>query len=450
MSVVASEHLQFDTALSQASILVIDDEPGMRNFLIKTLLPRCKRVEAAESAAKAAELLDDGHFDVVVMDNLMPNQTGLDWLGEQRKVGFFADVILITAYADLETAIQALRTGVSDVVLKPFRAKQILNAISKTLEQQNLKRENYLLRHELSSERCGIKGRLLGTSAGIQKVRKILQKIAPLPTTVLFTGASGTGKEVAARSLHDLSDRANKAFVAINCATMSPDRISEDFFGMVSPAHGRHEGLFEHADGGTLFLDEVDLLPAQVQATLLRVLEDHRIRPSGSEREIPVNIRYLFASNSNLEEAVEAGTFLAGLYHRINVINIEMPTLQERQADIIELAAMFMEDSSRTLGMPALELNNSVLLKLCRYDWPGNVRELRNLIERSVILGEFPEEFAGDGPVSGLEAIESLELVEQRHIMQVLDACKGNRAEAARRLGISRKTIDRKCALWET
>lgn len=439
----------YGESLGIASILVIDDEPGMRNFLTKILTPRCKRVEQARSTAEAAAILDQAHFDLVILDNIMPGQTGLDWLAEQRRVGFYADTILITAYADLDTAIQALRTGVADFVLKPFRANQILNAAARALDRKSLRRENYLLKHELSEAGYAARGRLLGNSQPIQTVRDMLAKLAPLPTSVLFTGASGTGKEIAARTLHGLSDRAEKPFVAVNCAAFGSDHIAEELFGVVEGDKHRKDGLFLHADGGTLLLDEVAQLPDQVQAMLLRVLEDQRIRPAGAEREIPLNLRFLFATNANLEEAVAAGTFRRDLYHRINVVNIEMPRLNARQEDIVELAALFMSEFSRSLGAPALELNEEVLLKLSRYDWPGNVRELRNLIERSVILGGFPEEFSGVGQVTGAQAMETLELVEQRHIMNVLDACGGNRAEAARRLGVSRKTVDRKCAAWD-
>ncbi|SLN40374.1 Transcriptional regulatory protein ZraR [Roseovarius litorisediminis] len=439
---------EYGENLELGSILVIDDEPGMRNFLTKILEPRCKRVEQARSTSEASSILDQSHFDLVILDNIMPNQTGLDWLEEQRPVGFFADTILITAYADLDTAIKALRTGVADFVLKPFRANQILNAVARALDRKYLRRENILLKHELSEGGNAARGRLLGNSLPIQKVRDILNKLAPLPTSVLFTGASGTGKEIAARTLHGLSDRANKPFVAVNCAAISADNIADDLFGVVEGNTRRKDGLFLHADGGTLFLDEVAQLPEQVQAALLRVLEDQRIRPAGAEREIPLNLRFLFATNADLPEAVAKGSFREDLYHRINVVNIEMPLLSERTEDIVELAALFMSQFSKSLGMPALEMNEEVLLKLSRYNWPGNVRELSNLIERSVILGAFPDEFSGSGRVTGTTAIETLELVEQRHIMNVLDACGGNRAEAARRLGVSRKTIDRKCTSW--
>ncbi|QFT82095.1 Transcriptional regulatory protein ZraR [Roseovarius sp. THAF27] len=436
------EHLQF------ASVLVIDDEPGMRNFLIKILEPRVKRVEQARSAEQAAEILDLAHFDLVILDNVMPGKTGLDWLADQRRVGLFADTIMITAYADLDTAIRALRTGVADFVLKPFRANQILNAVARALDRKYLRRENFLLKHELSEGGQAARGRLLGNSPAIQKVRDVLAKLATTPTSVLFTGASGTGKEIAARTLHGMSDRAEKPFVAVNCAAVSPDHIAEELFGLVEGGDRTRDGLFLHADGGTLFLDEVAQLPEQVQAGLLRVLEDRKIRPLGAEREIPLNLRFFFATNADLQAEVAAGRFRADLYHRINVVNVEMPPLADRSEDIVELAALFMSEFSRALALPALDLNEEVLLKLSRYDWPGNVRELRNLIERSVILGQLPDEFEGQGAVTGQEAIETLELVEQRHIMSVLDACDGNRAEAARRLGVSRKTVDRKCAAW--
>ncbi|MFP3383974.1 MULTISPECIES: sigma-54-dependent transcriptional regulator [Tritonibacter] len=439
---------EYSASLSSASILVIDDEPGMRHFMTKVLEPHCKRVEQAASAKDASDILDKAHFDLIVLDNIMPGKTGLEWVAEQRRVGLFADTILVTAYADLDTAIQALRIGIADFVLKPFRANQILNAVARALDRKYLRRENYLLKHELSAENAGARGRLLGKSVAIGKVRQMLQRLAPLPTPVLFTGASGTGKEIAARTLHSLSDRAEQPFVAVNCAGLSPDRLAEELFGVIDAQDRRRDGLFLHADGGTLFLDEVAQMPEQVQAALLRVLEDQKVRPVGAERDIPLNLRFLFATNADLQQAVESGRFRADLYHRINVVNIEMPPLRQRIEDIVELAALFTEQFALSLGMPTLELDEETLLKFSRYDWPGNVRELRNLVERSVILGAFPEEFTGTGSVTGVEAVENLDMVMQRHIMHVLDACEGNRAEAARRLGVSRKTIDRKCASW--
>ena len=217
---------------------------------------------------------------------------------------------------------------------------------------------------------------------------------------------------------------------------------------MVEEGGQLRPGLLLLADGGTLFLDEIGHMPEALQAALLRVLEDKRVRPVGAERDIPLDLRFLFATNADLDVAVAEGQIRADFYHRINVVRMHMPRLAERSEDIVELSAFFMAQFSKALAMPALELDEETLLKLRRYPWPGNVRELRNLIERSVILGGFPEEFAGTGRVTGDKAVENLDLVAQRHILYILDLCSGNRAEAARRLGVSRKTIDRKIASW--
>lgn len=441
-----AEPSEIDRVLKHVSILVVDDEPGMRNFLVRTLGPRCKRIGEAASAEEASKCLDAQHFDLVILDNVMPGQSGLDWLSEQRRVGFFAEAILMTAYADLDTAIHALRVGAADFVLKPFRSNQILNAVSRCMDQRYLRRENFLLKYELRADNLAARGRLIGSSPGISGVRRMLEKVARQPTPVLFTGESGTGKEVAARTLHAMSDRAEKPFVPVNCAAISPERMATELFGQVGVAGP--DGLLLHASGGTLFLDEIAELPLSVQASLLRVIEDNRIRPGGSEREIPLNLRFMFATNTDLESAVTTGHFRKDLFHRINVMPVDMPPLRQRVGDIPELAELFMGKFARQLGVTPLAISEEVALNLARYDWPGNVRELRNLIERSVILGEFPAEFAGVGDGAEAEPVESLHAVERRHILAILEATGGNRAEAARRLGVSRKTIDRKCSMW--
>ncbi|GAB4388840.1 MAG: sigma-54 dependent transcriptional regulator [Albidovulum sp.] len=440
------EASRIDRALANISVLVLDDEPGTRNFLRRVLAPRVHRLEEAASAEEASRLLDVQHFDLVVLDNVMPGQSGLDWLAEQRRVGLFAEAILITAYADLETAIHALRLGAADFVLKPFRSNQILNAVARCMDQRFLRRENFLLKHELKADAVSARGRLIGDSPGIEGVRRTLARLAKVSTPVLFTGETGTGKEVAARTLHAMSDRAGHAFVPINCATVDPDRLMTDLFGDLS---SRRDGILALASGGTLYLDEVAELPRAVQAALLRVVEENRIRPLGAEREIPLNLRFLFATGTDLGKAVEAGRFRRDLWHRINVMTVHMPPLRERVGDIPELAGHLMGLLSRQLGVARLPLDEPVLRALAGYRWPGNVRELKNLIERSLILGGFPPEFAGAARPGDGEPLESLHAVERRHILSVLEACGGNRAEAARRLGISRKTIDRKCAMWD-
>lgn len=445
---------EFGPLLSQASILIVDDEPGMRNFLVKTLSPRCRRVVEACNVEEASRHLDSNQFDVVILDNIMPGKSGVEWLNEQRNIGFFADAILITAFADLETAIQALRAGAVDFVLKPFRSNQILNAVARCLDRLHLQKENFLLRHELLSETNETlkRSRIIGQSPALQQVRETLARVAPMPTSVLITGESGTGKGVAARMLHSVSDRAEKPFVPVNCAAIPSEMIESELFGHLkgafTGADTRRDGLFLYANEGTLFLDEVGELPLPMQSKLLRVIEDKKIRPLGSEREIPINVRFVFATNVDLAKAVEEGKFRADLFYRMNVVNVDMPPLRERKGDVVELAEMFMHKLSRDLGVPALSLEAPIRHGLTNYDWPGNVRELRNLIERSLILGEFPSEFDNEeGEDTGANE-DSLKSVERRHILSVLEACGGNRAEAARRLGISRKTIDRKCEQW--
>lgn len=436
---------EIDAVLQHVSILVVDDEPGIRNFLVRTLAPRCKRVEEAANATEASRMLDAASFDLVLLDNVMPGQSGLDWLAEQRRVGLFAEAILMTAYADLDTAIHAMRLGAADFVLKPFRSNQMLNAISRCMDQRYLRRENFLLKYELRAETQAARGRLIGGSPAISAVRNTLERVAPTPAPVLITGESGTGKEVAARSLHALSDRAEKPFVPVNCAVVSPDRLAADLFGDV--ARGG-DGLLAQASGGTLFLDEIGELPLTVQGMLLRVIEDRRIRPAGAERELPLNLRFVLATNSDLEAAVAQGRFRRDLFHRINVVHVNMPALRDRLPDLPELANLFMSRFSRQFGVPPLPIPEGVLVNLAGYDWPGNVRELRNMVERSLILGEFPPEFAAERAEGEAEASDALHMVERRHILSVLEACGGNRAAAARRLGVSRKTIDRKCAQW--
>jgi DNA-binding NtrC family response regulator len=445
---------EFGPWLAQASILIVDDEPGMRNFLSRTIGPRCKKLEEAASAEEASRKLDSQYFDVVILDNILPGKTGVRWLAEQRAIGFFSNAILITAYADLETAIQALQAGAVDFVLKPFRSNQILNAVARCLERARLERENVVLRHELHARRESdlLRDRLVGESPAIRQVRETIARVAPLPTSVLITGPSGAGKEVAARSLHALSDRAEKPFVPVNCAAIPREMIESELFGHLkgafTGADAAREGLFMHARGGTLFLDEIGEMPPATQSKLLRVIEDRRVRPVGSERETPVDLRFIFATNADLKGDVARGKFRADLFYRMNVIQIDLPPLKERGGDVQDLADLFMERLSQQLGMPPVPIDAAVRAALSHYDWPGNVRELRNLIERTLILGKFPGDLdeRDAGPANAAGA--TLEEVERRHIMAVLAETGGNREEAARRLGISRKTIDRKCMSW--
>nr|WP_245846911.1 sigma-54 dependent transcriptional regulator [Paracoccus seriniphilus] len=440
-------------ALAQASILVVDDEPGMRNFLVKTLAPHCRTVVEAANTDEAAAQLSARHFDIMLLDNVMPGRKGLDWLAEQNTKGGVTDVIMVTAYADLETAIAAMRAGASDFLLKPFRSNQLLNALRRCQQTAMLRRENRLLRHELDQSDLGRRqrNRLLGTSPEISAIRDTLDRVKDVDTPLLITGPSGSGKEVAARHLHAASARARHPFVPINCATIPSDMIEVELYGHAAGIHPgattAREGLLVSAQGGTVFIDEVAELDAPAQSALLRVLEDGLVRPVGTERSLQLDARFILATSKSLEQEVAEGRFRADLFFRIDVLNIQMPPLAHRGTDVLELAEMYLNDLSQRLGLTRLEIDPPVRAAMLRHDWPGNIRELRNFIERSLIFGHFPLETLG-GKSASAAPIEPLDQMERRQILRALEAVGGNRTEAARRLGVSRKTIDRKCAAW--
>ena len=459
-----------------ATVLVVDDEPGMRNFLVKTLATRVGQVFSAETAEAADDLVRRHRFDLVVLDIALPGISGIAWLKQLRERGFAGEVVLITAFADLDTAIEALRAGASDFLLKPFRVTQILYALRQGLERALLRRENWVLRRALSQRMPDGDG-LVGPSIVIKGLQAALQRVAAVDSTVLLSGESGTGKELAALALHRNSQRADGPFVPVNCATMSPDLIDSELFGQAqaaqssarrdagaspgsSPRTGR-DGLFVYAQGGTLFLDEVGELPLPQQATLLRVLEERRIRPVGSEQEIPVDVRIVAATNRRLADEVAAGRFRKDLYYRLQVVEINLPPLRSHKEDMAALVAHFISTLAPRLGVPAIEVTADELGYLQQYDWPGNVRELRNLIERSLILGALnvsalyqglarqggrSTQRAAHGQAS--PATTDLHTLEKQHILAVLDREGGDKSRAAQLLGISRRTLERRVAEW--
>lgn len=436
------------------SILVVDDEQGMRNFLVKTLVPRCHVVMDAGSAEEGAVLLADHHVDLVILDISLPGKSGVSWLKELREHGFSGEVILITAFADLDTAIEALRAGASDFILKPFRVPQILNAIKHCYERSRLARENYVLRRSLPGGGAQPDG-LVGRSEAMTRLSQSLVRVAAVDSTVLLQGESGTGKELVARALHGLSGRAAGPFVPVHCASMSPELIESELFGHARGALGgatqARDGLFYYAQGGTLFLDEVAELPLALQATLLRALEDLKIRPVGSEQLLPVNVRIIAATNRSLAAEVAAGRFRADLYYRLQVVEIRLPPLREHKEDIPDLVAHFNAALAPRLGVDPLTVSPDEQRYLAQYDWPGNVRELRNLIERSLILGTlnvsalYPQP---ERPLAAAAPATDLQTLEKQHILAVLDSVQGDKTRAAQLLGISRRTLERRCAEW--
>jgi DNA-binding NtrC family response regulator len=443
------------------SILVVDDEPGMRNFLVKSLAPRCSAVFEAGSAEDGEAIVRSTHVDLIILDIALPGRNGVGWLKDLREQGFSGHVILITAFADLDTAIESLRAGASDFILKPFRVPQILNAVKHCHESSRLARENFVLRHTLSSRPEAAVG-LIGDSTLMRDLCRALTRVAGVQSTVLLQGESGTGKELAARALHNLSPRAQGPFVPVNCASMSPELMEIELFGHAKGAFTgatrAREGLFYYAQGGTLFLDEVADLPLPLQAMLLRALEDRMIRPVGSEKQLPVNVRIVAATNRSLTEAVAAGSFRKDLYYRLQVVELTLPPLRQHKEDIAALVQHFMQQLTPSLGVEPLKITPADLAYLAQYDWPGNVRELRNLIERSLILGALNVSAlysVGQGAKSnaGRMAADAgpttdLHTLEKQHILAVLESVQGDKTQAAHLLGISRRTLERRCAEW--
>ncbi|MEM1149084.1 MAG: sigma-54 dependent transcriptional regulator [Pseudomonadota bacterium] len=441
----------FTEDLSKAAVLVIDDEPGMRNFMSKALSGVCARVDVTADTAAASELLDEKSYDVIVLDNVMPNKSGLEWLQEQQGIGLYSDAILMTAYADLDTAIAAIRAGASDFLLKPFRTNQLLNAISQSLARSRLQRQNSILRHELELGKDLLLHRdaLLGTSREIQGVREAIERAAPSHAHVVIRGEVGSGKQVAARMLHARSLRSESPFVWLQCYGMTEETFQARLFGQMDgrapEATAGQDGMLMNAAGGTLFLEDVEMLSSGCQNILVELLSTSRFRPLGAERSLELDVRIVSSTTRPLQDEVRDQAFRADLYYLLNVVEIVLPPLRDRADDVLDLTGFFAESLAQRMGIDVPELSPAVRRRLLAHHWPGNVMELRNTVERALILGAF-DAAIGDQAVS--ETSESLAAVEQRHVLAVLEACGGNRAEAARRLGVARKTIDRKCQAW--
>ena len=452
-----------------AAVLVVDDEPGIRNLLLKALRPRCALLEAADSAESAEALRRRYHFDLLVVDVRLPGRSGIEWVAALREEEVRTDVIMMTACADVDTAIAALRAGASDFLLKPFRLEQMLSAFDRCMARRRAERESFALGREAHGAPDGV---LIGSDPGIEQIRTLIAQVAPAAVTVLIEGETGTGKELVARSIHERSERSGP-FVAVNCGSIPVELIESELFGHVkgafTGAHQSREGLFSHAHRGSLFLDEVAELGPPMQSKLLRVLEERAVRPVGADRTAPVDTRVIVATNRGLAPEVRAGRFREDLYYRLNVLTITIPPLRERLGDLPALTEHLIRIVSAELGVPPLPFSHADVERLSAYGWPGNVRELRNVIERSLLLGRFPADWTpptgevrpmgeGEGgklpgslPGSlpdGLPVDWPLEKVEKHHMLRVLEHCGMNKSRAARMLGISRKTMERKLKFW--
>jgi len=441
-------------AAAGTSVLILDVEPAMRSFMQRGLSRHFALVESAADRSEAQDLLHRLHFDLLVVDIGTSGTGGLAWVETLRGQGATLDVIFVATDADLQSAIGALRAGACDFILKPFGIEQLLAAARRSAERRSARSGGLLLQREV--ERNQSLNGLVADSASMCEVRRIIERIAPMPSTVLIEGESGTGKELAARAIHARSGRPG-AFVAINCGAVSPELLESELFGHAkgafTGAHQAREGLFGFAHGGSLLLDEIGEMPPGMQAKLLRVLEERAVRPVGGNEQVPVDVRIIAATNRILSEEVAAGRFREDLFYRLNVVALRLPPLRERRADVLPLARHFQERLSAELGLRAPDWDAWDLDQLRRYDWPGNVRELRNVIERCLLLGGHPGRCIGESQTGVPAAREaepdlSLAAVQRAHILRVLGVSGGNKSEAARRLGISRKTLERKLKAW--
>ncbi len=436
------------------SILVVDDEPGISDFLKRALSKEYGLVETASSAEEAEQLRCRCHFDLLIVDICLPGNSGVDWLKSVMEQGCQSDIIFMTGYADMDVAIRALRAGASDFIMKPFHLEQMMKAVDRCIERRLLKRENLMLRREVS---IGQSSTIIGSSDAMKEVKHVIERVAPTNAVILIEGESGTGKELVARQLHLLSGRQGP-FVPVNCGAIAPELLESELFGhsagAFTGAKGNREGLFSFASGGTIFLDEIGEMPLKMQTALLRVLEQRTIRPVGSEKEINIDVRVLAATNRKLAEEVEEGNFRRDLYYRLNVLDIVIPPLRDRPEDVVELTHHFTLQLASELGVKEVVWSHEDMLKLQQHEWPGNIRELRNMIERCILLGKPPAEYWKQQPKSesanesGYPLSWGLKEVEKHHVMQVVDAHQGNKSAAARDLGVSRKTLDRKYKEW--
>lgn len=441
-----------------ASILVVDDEPGIRNFLQRTLAKRYGLVEVAADVEAAEQLVERCHFDLLIVDIRLPGRSGLEWVQSLRDNGMGMDVIFITAYADLDATIAALRSGASDFLLKPFRVEQIVTAVERCFERRQLTRENTALRHQLDRfvDRDYASAGMVGRSAVMQEVYEVIRRVAPTPASVLIEGETGTGKELVARAIHTFSGSAGP-FVPVNCVAIAPDLFESELFGHTkgafTGAHQAREGLFSFASGGVLFLDEISEMPLSMQAKLLRSLESRRVRPVGSDRELSVDARIVTATNRNLVDEIKAGRFREDLYYRLNVVTIKTPPLRQHQEDLPALLEYLSNSLAADLGVAPTNFSQEDIARLQQYPWPGNVRELKNLVERTLLLGRLPWDVSPPAPATAKDHLPgrpgfpvdwTLAQIEKEHMLRVLDDSGGNKSEAARRLGVSRKTLERK------
>ena len=443
-----------------ARILVVDDELSMREFLQILLAKEGHSVSTAGDVAGAVEKFRESEPDLVVSDLRLGRESGLDLLRTVKAESPRTEVVIMTAFATAENAVQAMKLGAYDYVLKPFKVEELRLVLAKALEHRALLAENRLLRHQVGARRTGPE-EILGESPAIREVRQLVEKLAPTRTTVLVTGESGTGKEVVARSIHSRSDRRDQPFVAINCGAIPEGLIESELFGhekgSFTGAVDAKAGLFEVAGSGTLFLDEVGELPLHVQVKLLRALQEKRARRVGGTADIAFSARVIAATNRALEAEVKAGRFREDLFYRLNVIQLRMPPLRERRSDIPAFLEHFLQRFTAELGRSEAAFSPEALELLYGWQWPGNIRELANVVERAATLSDgsiigaeaLPPALRGaelrggpaEIPTSGIDLQAHLDALERRTLEQALERTGGNKTEAAKLLALTFRSL---------
>jgi DNA-binding NtrC family response regulator len=450
-------------------ILIVDDEPHTRRVLALNLRRDNHEVAECAGVGEARKRLLADHFDVVLTDQKMPDGNGLEVLTAALEADPRVSVVVITAFATIELAVESMRQGAFDFITKPFQPEVVRAAVSRACERTRLQRENDLLKETVV--RLEGSSEIFGTSPAMQTVRELIGRIAPTDATVLITGETGTGKELVARAIHKNSPRASKPFVAVNCAAFTETLLESELFGhekgAFTGADRSRAGLFEAAHQGTLFLDEVAEMSLPAQAKLLRVLTDGQVLRVGTTQPRQVDVRLLTATHRDLQQRVREGSFREDLYYRLAVVPVAIPPLRERREDIPVLCELFLRQVAQDLKLPRRTLSQEAVDKLKHYNFPGNARELRNLIERAMILSRRAEltvdsfplptsatEPAPPGITPGGRPTNIEELlpevtnlrgflmeVEKTLILRALKATVGAQAEAARRLGISRSDL---------
>jgi two-component system, NtrC family, response regulator HydG len=441
-----------------ATLLIADDDPGLRESLERTLTREGYRVVLASDGRAALERVQAGGVDLIVTDLRMPGLTGLELLRAAKAITPDVDVILLTAFGTVEEAVKAMKDGAYDFLTKPFRREQLIKLVDKALERRDLIEQNRALKKQLEDLRA--KGQMIGASPSWRRMMTLVEQTADSSATILIQGESGTGKELVARTIHERSGRRNGPFVAVNCAALPETLLESELFGYekgaFTGAGGRKEGRFDLANGGTLFLDEVADLSLVTQPKILRVLQEGQFERLGGTRTLQVDVRIVAATNQDLADMVKEKRFREDLYYRLNVITVRVPPLRERHEDIRVLAQHYLRVYAAKNGRKLDGFTAEAIERLESYAWPGNVRELENLIERTVLLArkdridaeDLPEEVAGvkrppRDAILGLIGIPLAE-IEQRLLDETLRITGGNKTQAAKHLGIDVRTVARK------